>query len=179
MLDISKKDIKFGIKVLFIALFTVFVIRNFLFIPILVQGGSMEPTIHDGEILLVNRMNSISNSYERFDIIVFKKNKEDNYVKRIIGVEGDLIEYRDDMLFINGKMYEEPYLEEEREKLRDRLQLTEDFTIEEYLDSEVVPEGHVFVLGDNRINSDDSRNPAVGFVPVSKIIGKCSSIYKP
>lgn len=179
MLGLTKKDIVNGLKIMCISFFLVFLLRWFLFVPTTVQGKSMEPTLHDGDIMMINRMNILNKSLERFDIIVFEKNEEHNYVKRIIGLEGDKIEYIEDELFINGKKFYEPYLNEEKNKLTGSERLTGNFTLQEYLGEEEVPEGHVFVLGDNRWSSDDSRNPEVGFVPIDKIIGKCSSSNEP
>src|SRR5699024_585294 len=115
---------------------------------------------------------------DRFDIVVFKATKEKDYIKRVIGLPGDRIEYKNDQLYINGKQYKEPYLDKEKKGISVGL-LTQDFNIKTLpaTHSEVVPKGHYFVLGDNRRNSEDSR--IIGFVSKDAIIGKASLVFWP
>lgn len=91
---------------------------------------------------------------------------------------GEHISYKNDRLFINGKPIEEPYLEPLKKELRQQKiagSLTEDFSLEQYTEEKIIPEGFVFVMGDNRRNSKDSR--ILGFIPINKIIGKASIVY--
>lgn len=135
----------------------------------------MEPTLHDGNLLMVNKMIYDLKEIDRFDVIVFHANEEEDYVKRVIGLPGDHIAYKNDILYINGEPVKEPYLEPFREEAEG--QLTNDFTIEEITEETVVPEGKLFVLGDNRQKSYDSRD--IGFVDVATVVGKVDVLYWP
>lgn len=156
-----------------------FGIRIFLFVPIVVEGASMMPTLEEGDKVLVNKIGPKFADYNRFDVIVFETNEDTNYIKRIIGMPGDHIEYENDKLIINGKHYEEAYLEEYKKALIDGGTLTEDFTLEANLDQTIVPDGYYFVLGDNRQRSKDSRDSRIGFVPKEKILGTAEVVLFP
>ncbi|GGA67759.1 signal peptidase I [Ornithinibacillus halotolerans] len=159
-------------KALIIAILIAFLIRTFLFTPVIVKGSSMEPTLHNKERMIVTKLGEP----ERFDIVVFQKSETEDYIKRVIGLPGDRVEYRDDILYINGIPYEEPYLDTFKEEVDGPL--TGSFTLEETaVGSEVVPEGHLFVLGDNRQNSRDSRH--IGAIPMDKVIGTTNIVYFP
>ncbi|HZG72962.1 MAG TPA: signal peptidase I [Chondromyces sp.] len=144
----------------------VFVIQHFFFVPTIVQGESMMPTFQDGNGLIVSKISEI----ERFDKIVFHApDSEKNYIKRVIGLPGDKVSMEDDTLYINGRSYEEPYLEENKKSLFPLSNLTGDFTLEELTGEKNVPDGYLFVLGDNRLKSKDSRH--FGFIPIKSVIG--------
>lgn len=164
--------------ILFVAILVIG-IRYFLITPIAVQGASMMPTLENGEMLVVDKITPKITDFDRFDVIVFKATEQENYVKRIIGLPGDTVQYIDDVLYINDEKYDEPYLDDYKAALIDSGTLTEDFTLEEYLQQAVVPEGHLFVLGDNRRESVDSRLSEVGFVPIDSVIGEARFIYWP
>ncbi len=151
-------------------------IRYFIFAPIIVEGESMMPTLHNQDRMIVNKMAYKIGEPERFDIIVFHAEEGKDYIKRVIGLPGDRIEYKNDTLYVNGKPYKEPYLDEEKKQLFDGP-LTESFTLEELWGQKTVPEGHLFVLGDNRRYSKDSRH--IGFIPMEKVVGKTSVVYWP
>jgi signal peptidase I len=164
------------LKALGIGLIIFVFIRTFFFSNYEVDGESMKPTLQDGNMLVVNKIGYQIGKLNRFDVIVFHANEEDDYVKRIIGLPGDQIEYRDDELYINGQKMEEKYLEKYRNHhLGNRL--TGDFTLIELTGEEVVPEGKIFVLGDNRLRSWDSRH--FGFISVDKVVGKVNLRYWP
>lgn len=163
-------------KAIIIAVIVVGGIRFFLFEPVLVDGQSMMPTLEDGERILVNKIGYSLGEPERFDIVVFRASEEADYVKRIIGVPGDHIAYENDELLINGEAQEEPYLSALQEE-QSEGNLTLDFTLEELLAIEEIPEGYVFVMGDNRENSTDSR--IIGLVPVEEIKGSASFVFWP
>ncbi|MGE7916885.1 signal peptidase I [Lysinibacillus xylanilyticus] len=175
----QKSELWEWIKAIAFALMLSFVIKQFLFTPVLVKGASMMPTIEDHDRVIVNKIGPALKSYDRFDIVVIEMNEETNYIKRIIGLPGDKIEYKDDQLYINGEKYNEPYLDQYKNELKDTGTLTYDFTLDQNLGETTVPEGHYFVLGDNRRVSNDSRNPEVGFISEEKIMGTTSIICWP
>ncbi|WP_298471901.1 signal peptidase I [uncultured Psychrobacillus sp.] len=175
----EKNELFEWIKTIGIALLFAFGIRFFLFEPIVVDGASMMPTFENGDKVVVNKIGPELIDYQRFDVIVFEAKEDTNYIKRIIGIPGDRIAYENDELFINGERYEEPYLEEYKKALLDNDTLTGDFTLEENLGETTVPDGTFFVLGDNRRDSTDSRDPRVGFVSEEKILGTAKIVFLP
>ncbi|KMY32669.1 signal peptidase I [Lysinibacillus xylanilyticus] len=175
----QKNELVEWIKAIAFALLVAFVIKQFLFTPVLVKGASMMPTLEDQDRVIINKIGPKFKSVDRFDIVVVKMNEEENYIKRIIGLPGDKIEYKDDQLYINGEKYSEPYLDQYKKELKDSGSLTYDFTLEQILGETTVPEGNYFVLGDNRRVSKDSRVPEVGFIPKEKIMGTTSIICWP
>ena len=162
------------IKYIISTLIIFFVINQFFFSPVMVDGDSMEPTLTNGDYLILNKFSSI----ERFDIVVFPPPDQDDtqYVKRVIGVPGDSIEYRDDVLFLNGEPTEQIFLEDSLQKDA-TIYTSGDFTLLTLFGVDTVPEGQYFVLGDNRLNSRDSR--AFGFIDEESILGKVSFRYWP
>ena len=173
----TKKEIVDWIKAIAIALCLGLIVRVFLIAPVVVDGKSMEPTLYNADKMIMTKIGDV----QRFDVVVFHADKYSDYVKRVIGLEGDTIEYKDDKLYINGKEYEEPYLDSEKKELQDlygnEIELTVDFNIKDLLGEDEVPKGCVFVLGDNRRNSKDSR--VIGFVPVENIMGEPKVVYYP
>lgn len=159
-------------KALLIAVGLAAVIRYFLFAPIVVDGFSMMPTLHNGDRMIVNKLSKP----DRFDIIVFHAPEQKDYIKRVIGLPGDTVEYINDTLYVNGKAYEEPYLETYK-KQNPAGPLTEDFTLKEITGENTVPEGELFVMGDNRRSSKDSRH--IGTIPLEKVIGDTKFVYWP
>ena len=129
------------------------IIRTFIVTPVQVDGESMYPTLYDNEILLLKKYD---HSYERFDIVVFDYNNS-KLVKRIIGLPGEYVEYKNNELYINNK------------KIDFKLDAyTYDFNLSE-LGFKQIPEGYYLVLGDNRTNSIDSRR--IGLIPKENILG--------
>ncbi|RDI47479.1 signal peptidase I [Falsibacillus pallidus] len=168
----EKSEIREWFKALVIAVGLAIVIRYFLFAPIVVDGLSMMPTLHNGDRMIVNKFGKP----DRFDIVVFHAPEQKDYIKRVIGLPGDKIQYKNDILYINGKAYKEPYLDQYKKNVGDGP-LTEDFTLKDYTGKDTVPEGEVFVMGDNRRGSKDSRH--IGTIPMSKIVGDAHIIYWP
>lgn len=170
----EKNEVWEWIKALFIAVIITTIIRYFLFTPIVVEGYSMMPTLQDGDKMIVNKLSKP----ERFDIIVFHAPEQKDYIKRVIGLPGDRIEYKNDVLYINGEPYEEPYLEEYKKQIVEGP-LTEDFTLESIplIGQPTVPEGELFVLGDNRRSSKDSRH--IGTIPIEDVIGDANIVFWP
>lgn len=165
-------------KVLLVALGFAFIVRSFILAPIVVDGPSMLPTLHNGDRVIVNKLVYHVREPERFDVVVFHAPAQKDFIKRVIGLPGEHVEVRDNELYIDGERVEEPFLNEKKEQIESYQTLTNDFTLEELPGGhEVIPEGHVFVLGDNRSNSTDSR--MIGVVSIDDIVGKASLIYWP
>ncbi|CAH0346962.1 signal peptidase I [Bacillus sp. CECT 9360] len=172
----KKNEIWEWTKALIIAVLLAVVIRYFLFAPIVVEGLSMMPTLHDQDRMIVNKIGYTFGEPDRFDIIVFHAPEKKDYIKRVIGLPGDRIEYKDDTLYVNGKAYEEPYLDESKKQVIDGP-LTEPFTLEDYIGRDTVPEGTLFVMGDNRRFSKDSRH--IGAVKMEDVLGETDMVYWP
>ncbi|UTR17052.1 signal peptidase I [Salipaludibacillus sp. LMS25] len=152
------------------------VIRGFLFTNYVVYGQSMMPTINDGERIIVNKIDYELVAPARFDLIIFHASEQSDYIKRIIGLPGDTLKYENDTLYINGEAQEEAFLEDYK-KTHESGVFTENFTLEQVTGETEIPEGYVFVLGDNRQNSVDSRH--IGFVPIEEIVGKANITFWP
>lgn len=162
----TKKEAYSWMKAIVFALVIVFICRAFIFTPVAVKGESMEPTLENKDKVVISKLSGS----DRFDVIVFKEPvKDEQYIKRVIGLPGETVEMKDDVLYINGKPYEEPYLENNN--------ITSDFTLKELTGQEKVPDGCFFVLGDNRMNSKDSRE--LGFISAESIIGEAKFRYYP
>ncbi len=169
----SRNEILEWFKALFIAIILAFIIRTFFLTPIVVEGASMEPTLQDQDRMIVTKIGEP----KRFDVVVFHATEEQDYIKRVIGLPGDRIEYKNDILYVNGKAYEEPYLNEYKQNITSGT-LTESFSLEDTpVGSATVPEGHLFVMGDNRRHSQDSRH--IGAIPMDKIVGTTKIVYYP
>ncbi|WP_110929397.1 signal peptidase I [Bacillus massiliglaciei] len=173
----KRKVIREWIKAAAVAILVVGFIRFFLLTPIFVDGYSMMPTLKDNERLLVNKVSYVFKEPKRFDIIVFRDEEGREYIKRIIGLPGDTVEYRDDILYINGKPYKEKYLKKYKQQLIDGGPLTEPFTLSDSIGRKTVPENHLFVLGDNRRYSKDSRH--IGVISYDRVLGKASLVFSP
>ncbi|GAP20017.1 signal peptidase I [Leptolinea tardivitalis] len=126
-----------------------------------VENISMRPTLEPGEFLLVNKMAYKLNAMSRGDIIVFHYSPTEDYIKRLIGLPGDVVKVTNGKVSVNDFMLDEPYIA----------------APPAYNGVWEVPEGAVFVLGDNRNQSSDSH--AWGFVTMDKIVGKALAIYWP
>lgn len=173
--EMKKEGIEW-LKAIAIGIIVFAFIRTFFFSNYVVEGESMMPTLQDGNKLMVNKIGYQIGDLNRFDVIVFHANEDEDYVKRLIGLPGDKVEYRDDQLYINGKKYEEPYLEKYREEAMGG-RLTGDFTLFELTGEKTVPKDKIFVLGDNRLGSRDSRE--FGFISVEQVVGKVNLRYWP
>lgn len=203
------------VKTVIYAILIAVIIRSFWFEPFKIPSGSMYPTLYVGDYLFVSKYtygyskHSLPFSLPLFegriwddkplrgDVLVFK-NPQDNrtdYIKRVIGLPGDLIKLEGGRLFINGKMLERKNEEEfvirkemgDTERFRQYTEVLpegKEHFILEVSDSDLnddfeevrVPEGHYFMMGDNRDRSDDSR-VNVGFVPFENIVGKARFLF--
>jgi signal peptidase I len=161
------------LKALLIAFGIAFLVRTFLFTPIIVDGPSMQPTLHDRDQMIVNKFLYKIDEPERFDVVVFHANDQKDFIKRVIALPGEHVAYKDNILYIDGEPIEEEFFRDIPVDIE-----TNDFTLEVIKGNYgTVPEGHVFVLGDNRTNSTDSR--LLGPIPIDQIVGKASVIYWP
>lgn len=138
----------------FLIILAILLIRLFIITPVRVDGPSMNPTLENKQILLLSKY---SKHYERFDIVVFNYAKQ-KLVKRIIGLPGEKIEFKNNKLYINNKEIEEDFGHME----------TEDFSLSD-IGYETIPDHMYFLVGDNRTNSLDSRY--IGLVSDSDIEG--------
>ncbi|HEY4600145.1 MAG TPA: signal peptidase I [Cerasibacillus sp.] len=174
----QKSDWFDWIKALLIAVAVAFVIRTFFFIPIIVDGPSMLPTLHDRDQMIVNKFSYRIKEPERFDIVVFHASDKKDFIKRVIGLPGEHVAVIDNVLYIDHEPVEEPFLTELKENMKPYQILTEDFRLEDLPGAyDVIPEHQVLVLGDNRGNSVDSRS--IGLISMDQIVGKTSLIYWP
>lgn len=184
----------------------VLIIRSFIFEPFRIPSSSMMPTLLIGDFILVNKFSyglRLPVLHTRFlaigrpqrgDVVVFRfpKDLSVDYIKRVVGVPGDKITYRDKMLYVNGKAMTQRSLGRYidgtyRGEMRGAEQLSEQLLEVEHdilvrpnvhgkeLVDFVVPEGHYFVMGDNRDNSNDSR--FWGPVPEENLVGKAFAIW--
>jgi len=143
----------------------VLLFRHFLYSPIRVSGDSMVPTLNDGDIMILDKIGYKINGLDRFDIVVVDY-KGEKIIKRVIGLPGDHVEYRNNKLYINGKFVEEEYKRKE----------TSDFILE-FLGENTIPEDKYLVLGDNRPISKDSR--IIGLIDKKDIEGYTSLVLFP
>ena len=161
---LKKKKIKVFIKdsaiVLILSIIFAIVVGQFLRFSTVI-GHSMDNTLYDEERLLVNKFVYKNNAPERGDIVIVeRKDLSIQYlVKRVIAVEGDSLEIKDNVVYLNDEILEEDYILEEM--------ITDD------LEKITIQEGKIFVMGDNRNNSMDSRDKIIGTVDIEKeVFGK-------
>lgn len=148
-----------------IIILVVLFIKAFIVTPIKVNGESMYPTLEEGDIMILNKTAYYFNKPERFDIVVV--NMPDEYlIKRVIGLPGEHIEYKNNTLYVDGKRVKENF----------KHGVTANFNIEE-LGSDTIPLNTYLVLGDNRENSLDSRE--LGFIREDQLLGRTSLIILP
>jgi len=140
-----------------------FLVVNLVTARIRVEGNSMEPSLHDGELVVVNRMAMLWREPSRGDIVVFNfpLDPDRRYIKRVIGLPGDLVSIHDGEVYVNDDELNEPYLA----------------APPSYSGEWAIGPGEVFVLGDNRNFSSDSQN--WGNLAQEEIIGKAVLVYWP
>jgi signal peptidase I len=128
-----------------------------------IEGDSMEPNLHNGEYVLIDKISYALHPPERGDVIVFTPpNNERDYIKRVIGLPGDTVEVKGGQVYVNGVVLDEPYL---------KNLIRTDYPLR------TVEPGHYFVMGDNRNNSSDSR--AFGTIAPQSIVGRAWLVYWP
>ena len=152
------KFIKEAIPYLVIIL-VVATIRTFIITPIIVQGESMVPTLSGGEVMILKKYDK---NYQRFDIVVVNKNVEgNNLIKRVIGLPGETIRYKNNMLYINDKVIDDTYA----------------YGVTENFQEIVLGDDEYFLMGDNREISLDSRS--IGVIKKSEIEGTVGIVLYP
>jgi len=165
------------VETLALTLIIFLVIQTFVAQPYKVQQQSMEHTLEPDQYVLVDKLTPRFDTYKRGDIVVFTPPsdwiQEDGtpFIKRIIGLAGDTVDIRDGDVFINGTKIDEPYIYAQPE---DAAQPT---TVPGDEHRWVIPDGDLFLMGDHRANSADSRT--FGPVPVAQVIGRAWLRYWP
>ena len=159
----QRRGIQFLLEILqtlALALVLYFLI-DFFIARVRVENISMVPTLQPGEFVIVNKMAYRMGEPERGDIVVFHYSPQEDYIKRVIGLPGDQVEIKNGQVWVNGYLLHEAYIS----------------APPEYEGSWEVPEGSLFVLGDNRNQSSDSHR--WGFVRLDSVVGEALVIYWP
>ncbi|MDR3078757.1 MAG: signal peptidase I [Rickettsiales bacterium] len=191
----------------FYALILAILIRSFLYEPFHIPSGSMKPGLMEGDFIFVSKFSYGYSKYslpfgipilrdrifngrkpKRGDVIVFKlpRNPKINYIKRLLGLPGDSVVVKNNLVYVNGEEIPREYLGEYEDPLEHSTLLSfsenlegksyrvlQDTKYNLYGDGEfTVPEGHYFFMGDNRDNSSDSRFTETGFVPYVNLVGR-------
>lgn len=175
----QKNEVLEWIKAIAIALVLVILIRWLLFKPFIVDGPSMQPNFHTGERVIVNEILYDIRTPHRGEVIVFHVPSEGrDFIKRVIGVAGDTVKVEGDVVTVNGEPVNETYIQGAIDNAHNNNSLynNKNFPNEDFTDG-TVPEGHVFVMGDNRSDSTDSR--MIGYVPLGDIVGRADLIFWP
>jgi signal peptidase I len=162
------------IQGLVLAAAVIVLIYLFFIIPTQVDGLSMDPTFKDNQIMLTNRFIQLvggpdglikNYNYQRGQVVVYKRPGRSDLIKRIIGLPGEKVMVKDKSVWINGIKLTEPYIDKNLKPTNPGSFIAEGQEI-------VIPENHYFTLGDNRINSIDSRDSSVGFVHRNQLRGQ-------
>ena len=148
-----------------VLIIVILLIRTYLFVPIMVSGNSMVPTLNNGDVMILNKFKYLVNDIKRFDIVVVDYENE-YIIKRVIGLPGYYIEYKNDILYVNSKKVEENYNRE----------FTDDFDLND-LNKKIIPNNYYLVLGDNRPISKDSRK--IGLIDKKNIKGSTNFVLFP
>ncbi len=166
----NRTEIREYVEAFVIAVVLALFIITFLAQSFLVQGSSMEPNLHHGQRLMVDKLSYRFNKPRLGEIVVFRypADPRRKFIKRIIGRPGDEIHIERGYVYLNGKRIEETEVNGPTYGAFSR-----DYG------PVIVPDDSFFVLGDNRRNSDDSRYPDVGFVPSNMLVGKALVVYWP
>ncbi len=143
-----------------IIIIVVIIIRTFIFTPVVVNGPSMMDTLHNGDVMILDKIGMKLGGIKRFDIVVIQTGKT-KIIKRVIGLSGETISYKNNKLYINGKEVSDNHSNE----------ITYDF------EEVKIPDGEYYVLGDNRTDSVDSR--ILGTIPKNEILGHATFIIYP
>ena len=178
----SRADAADFVITLILVIVAVFAFRAFIFEPVKVSGGSMEDTLFNNERMFVEKFTYWFDSPQRGDIIIchypptYKSRKAtDTYVKRVIGLPGETITISKNRVYIKSSESGEYVLLKESYLSPDNLTVSRYADIREYK----VPDDCVFVMGDNRSDSCDSRDAAVGPIKLTAVIGRVHGVVFP
>lgn len=176
-LDIVYTILDFA-RLILITVVAVMVILVFVARKEEVRGTSMYPTLVEGESVIINMAANYVGEIKRFDVVVAREYRSDDlWVKRVIGLPGETISYREDVLYVDGKAMEEPFLDkkyvEQVKKSANKLYFTQDYI------SKKLGKNEYLLVGDNRNESLDSRNDAVGPFQREQIIARGVFVYQP
>ena len=138
----------------------VLLLKHFIITTVMVHGSSMENTLHNQDIMILNKISLKTSKIKRFDIVVIDIGNE-KIIKRVIGLPGETISYKDNQLYVNGIKMEDNY--------------SEKYTAD--IEDVIIGNNQYYVLGDNRTNSVDSR--ILGLINKNEIIGKANFIIFP
>ena len=155
------------ISIYLLIIVMVILIRTFIITPVRVNGTSMDPTLKNGEIMILNKIKYNKNDIKRFDIVVVKMDKE-LLIKRVIGLPNEEIKYVDNKLYINGEYIKETFLNDDV--------YTTNFSLDDFK-LKKIPENCYFIMGDNREVSLDSRT--FGCFSKDKILGSANLVLFP
>ncbi len=158
--------------VIFVALLVAFVVRTFVLAHFVVEGSSMYSTLETGDRVFVNKLSYRLHDPNRGDVVVLHQitgASERDLIKRVIGLPGETVEVRNCTVLIDGRVLNEPYL--------DPTVVTPTDCGGDYDSSEPIPEDHVFVMGDNRGGSQDSR--VIGPVSEDDLVGRAFVVFWP
>ncbi len=164
------KELRDWVVAILLAVFIAFFVREYVFTLVKVQGQSMEPSLHNNDRLYVNRF---FYTPEKGDVVIFEPATDPNrpYVKRVIATEGDTvyIDFKTGDVYVNDEVIEEDYIKDETREMGSYI--TELIRNAEYGRTSpiVIQPGYIFVMGDNRNNSKDSRH--LGPVPIDEVMG--------
>lgn len=171
-----KREVFEWVMVFVVAGVIAFVVRTFVFVPVMVDGQSMMNTLQDREFLIATKYDYLLGDPERFDVVICHYpgrmrpgllgigEVQEDFVKRVVGLPGETIELRAGELYVNGEFVAQDFA---------RTESVADFG------PYTVPEGHYFVMGDNRNNSTDGRDPRIGVVDQRCILGKALFVLLP
>ncbi|MFV0479464.1 MAG: signal peptidase I [Anaerorhabdus sp.] len=168
-----KKEIIEFFKILIICFIIVFVITKFIVKPIRVSQNSMYPTIYDQSVGVSSVISTYMEEFERFDIVVLDTGEENYIIKRVIGLPGETIEIKDEVLYVNGIAVEQLFFDEAyyQETMEEQGYFTEDIA------AVVLSEDEIYCLGDNRPFSKDSRH--YGAFNIEQVISKGAFFFYP
>lgn len=134
-----------------------------------IAGNSMTPNLMEGDIVVISKLSYLFSEPKRNEIIVFKSNDGKRFVKRIIGLPGEKIDYLDGIIYINDESFKETVIGED--VITNNFMFVDICSKEKCSDSKI-PKDYYLVLGDNREDSQDSRDPEIGLIKKNQLEGK-------
>lgn len=161
--------LKDTVKYIIVIILVIFIVMYVVTIQ-QVLGPSMKNTLNQDDLVLLNKIAYRFGNIKRFDILSFNYSDTKYLVKRVIGLPGEKVEYKNNILYINDQEIKESFLSKEI--------VTEDFSITD-LGYETIPKNMYLMIGDNRENSLDSRDPKVGLINKKDVIGKVTIRFWP